>query len=187
MNETIVIQPSRLRVASLPIFWLCAELVFPALYVFFIHSADHIGPFFKGIFALLAIASLGWAARTVLQIRRILKTDGVWKASVGEGRLVWQSALPCLGLPLDVALADIIRAERLTTITTSTDSDGESTLFTDTYELHLKDGRALSFDRETAGINPHRVFTALESNGVSYELWTQDLTKSSTNTAKVRE
>lgn len=184
MNETIVIQPSRLSVASLPIFWLCSELVFPVLYVFFIHSANHIGPFFKGIFALLAVASLVWAAHTVLQIRRVLKTDGVWKASVGEGRLVWKSALPCLGLPLDVALADITKAERLTTITTGTDND---TFYSDTYDLHLADGRVLSFERETAGIDPKRVFKALESHGIPYELWTQDRRRGSRNTAKVRE
>ncbi|MEO9826487.1 MAG: hypothetical protein ABJF50_18955 [Paracoccaceae bacterium] len=184
MNETIVIQPSRLRVASLPIFWLCMEFVFPALYIFFIHSADHIGQPFKGFFALIAIFSLGWAVHTVFQIRRIFKTEGIWKASIGDGRLVWQSALPCFGLPLDLALSDITRGERLTTITTGTDND---TFFADTYDLHLTGGRVLSFDRETAGINPHRVFKALERHGVPYEEWTQDRRRDSKNTAKVRE
>ena len=83
-------------------------------------------------------------------------------------------------------MADIATAIQLETRSTFIDSDGESTEYRDIYELHLTDGRRLPFNRETAGINPERVFKALEQQGVTYEHWLQDTTKYSTNHGRVR-
>jgi hypothetical protein len=186
MTELITIQPSRLRVANYEIFFVCVALFFPLIYVFNIHWADHIGPFFKLIFAACGAVSLGWAAVSARRVRRIYISDRNWRATIGDGRLRWDAGTPCIGLPLDIALADISTAIQVETRRTVIDSDGESTEFKNIYELRLADGRGLPFDRETAGINPDRVFKALEKHGVTYEHWLQDTTTRSTNHARVR-
>lgn len=98
---------------------------------------------------------------------------------------MWDVAIPCENLPMDVALGDISKALRLEISRTGKDSDGEHTEISEHFELQLSDDRVLNFDRETAGINPHRVFLALVKHGIPYELWSQDRTKDSVNTLKV--
>ncbi|GFE65226.1 hypothetical protein KIN_23000 [Litoreibacter roseus] len=85
---------------------------------------------------------------------------------------------------MDLALADVAKALRLEISRTSKDSDGEYTEVEERFELHFVDGSVLTFDRETAGINPHRVFQALKERGIAYELWSQDHTKGSVDTSK---
>lgn len=186
MTKPVTIQPSRLRVASHEIFFVCMLLVWPLIYIFNVHWADHIGSFFKVVFAVCGLASLWMAVVGARKIQRIFKSDGEWRATIGNGRLHWEAGVSCMGLPLDIALADIVTAIQLETRKTVIDSDGESTEFAVTYGLHLTDGRKLSFDRETAGINPDRVFKALAEHGITYERWLQDTTKQSTNHAPVR-
>lgn len=186
MTIPITIQPSRLRVASHEIVVVCAALFWPLIYVFNIHWAGHIAPFFKLVFAACGVVGLVWATAGARKIRKIFKSDREWRAIVGGGRLRWESGKPCMGLPLDIPLADIATAIQVETRRTVIDSDGESTEFKDIYELRLNDGRKLSFDRETAGINPDRVFKALEKHGVTYERWLQDTTNNSTNHERVR-
>ncbi|WP_233494720.1 hypothetical protein [Ruegeria sp. A3M17] len=98
---------------------------------------------------------------------------------------MWDAAIPCENLPMDVALGCIVKALRLETSRTGRDSDGEYTETSQRFELHLTDGRVLIFDREATGINPHRVFLALAQIGIRYELWSQDCTKGSVNMSKV--
>ena len=184
MTEAITIQPSRLRVASLHLIWLSLELVFPVLYVTSIHSATHIGAPFKAFFAAIAVFTAVAALRTCRTVWRIFQVEGDWKVTIGPERFAWISALPCFGLPLDVALSDVEKAVRLETATTDTD---DCMAVATTFELHLTDGRVLPFRHETAGIDPHRVFSALSGHGVPYSLWTQDRTNGSTDTSKVLE
>jgi len=186
MTDSITIQPSKLRVAGYEIAIVCAALFWPLIYVFNIHWAHHIGPLFKLIFATCGVAGFIWAVVSIGRIRQIFTADGVWLATIGNGRLRWEAGTSCLGLPLNIALSDIAIAVRLEMRRTVTDSDGESTEFTDRYELHLTDGRVLAFERDTAGINPDRVFKALEQHGVTYEHWLHDTTKRSTTHARVR-
>jgi hypothetical protein len=186
MIDPITIQPSRLRVASREIAFVCVSAFWPLIYVFNIHWASHIGPFFKLVFAACGVAGLGLAAVGTGKVRQFFKSDGEWRATIGNGRLRWEGGTSCMGLPLDIALADIATAIQVETRRTVIDSDGESTEFRNIYALHLTDGRVLPFDRETAGINPDRVFKALEKHGVTYEHWLQDTTKRSTNHARVR-
>ena len=185
MVEQDVIQSSRLRVASIHIMWVCFGLVWPVLYVFAIHPADHIGTIFKTFFAFCALVSGAFALSESRKTWRILKTQGDWKATIGADRLTWDAALTSENLPLDVALGDIAKALRLEISSTGQDSDGEYTEISECFELHLSDDRILAFDREAAGINPHRVFLALARHGIRYELWTQDRTKGSVDTSKV--
>lgn len=100
-------------------------------------------------------------------------------------KLKWEAAIPCENLPMEIDLADIAKALRLETLRTGKDSDGEYTEATDSFELHLIDEQVLTFDRESTGINPHRVFLALAKRGIRYELWSADHTKGSVNTSKV--
>jgi len=186
MKNLITIQPTRLRVASHEIFFVCVALVWPVIYVSNIHWANHIGPIFKVLFAACGVVGLSWAAVGASKIWQIFESAGEWRATIGKGRLRWEGGTSCMGLPLDIALADITTAIQIETRKTVIDSDGESTEFKTIYELHLTDGRELPFDRETAGINPDRVFKALEKHGVPYEQWLQDTTKLSTNHARVR-
>jgi hypothetical protein len=180
-----VIQSSKLRVASIHIMWVCFSMIWPLLYMFAIYPADHIGVFFKTVFAVCALASgafvlsAGWAAW------RILSTPGDWKATIGAGRLKWEAAIAGGNLPLELALGDITKAVRLDMIRTGEDTDGEYTEWSERYELHLTSDRILTFDREATGINPHRVFLALARHGVQYELWTQDRTKTSEDTSRL--
>lgn len=184
MIERINIQSSKPRVANMNFIWVCFGLVWPILYIFAIHSADHIGVFFKILFALCALMSGAIAMIEARKIWRIFNTPGDWKATIGEGRLSWDVAIPCKNLPMDIALSGIAKALRLEISQTGTNSDGEYTETSELFELHLTDERVLAFDRETAGINPHRVFLALAKHGVRYELWSQDCTKDSVNTSK---
>lgn len=186
MTEPITIQPSRLRVASYDIFFVCLALFWPLIYVVNIHWADHIGPFFKLFFAACGVAGLGWAIFVARRVWQVFKSERAWRATIGNGRLRWESGTPCMGLPLDVALADISTAIQVETRRTVIDSDGEGTEFGRLYELRLTDGRVLPFDREIVGINPDRVFKALEKHGVTYEHWQQDTTNRSTTLARVR-
>nr|WP_217359165.1 hypothetical protein [Ruegeria arenilitoris] len=160
-------------------------MIWPALYVFAIHPADHIGAFFKAVFALCALASGVFAMSALLRIWRIFRASGDWKATIGAGRLVWDVAIPSKNLPLDVELGQIAKALRLETSQTSKDSDGEYTETRERFELHLTDDRILIIDREAAGMDPHRVFLALSQYGIRYELWLQDCTKGSVNTSKM--
>ena len=186
MTEPITIQPSRLRVASYDIMLACVALFWPLIYVFNIHWAGHIGPFFKLIFAACGVAGLGWAIFVARRVWQIFKSERAWRVTIGNGRLRWESGTPCMGLPLDIALDDISTAIQVETRITVIDSDGECTEFGDLYELYLTDGRVLPFDRQAVGINPDRVFKALKKHGVTYEHWLQDTTNRSTNHARVR-
>jgi hypothetical protein len=85
---------------------------------------------------------------------------------------------------MDIGLGCIAKALRLEISRTGTDSDGEYTETSECFELHLIDERVVTFDREAAGINPHRVFLALAKHDIRYELWSQDRTKDSVNTSK---
>lgn len=185
MIERIIIQSSKLRVANMNIVWVCFGLVWPILYVFAIHSADHIGPFFKVLFALCALMSGAIAMSEARKIWRIFNTPGDWKATIGADRLMWDVAIPCKNLPMDIGLGSIERALRLEISRTGTDSDGEHTETSERFELHLTDERVVTFDQEAAGINPHRVFLALAKHDIRYELWSQDCTKDSANTSKI--
>ncbi len=86
---------------------------------------------------------------------------------------------------MDVALAEIAKALRIKIRRTSKDSDGEYTEFDERFELHFIDGRVLTIDRETGGLNPHCVFLTISEQGIAYELWSQDLTKDSINTSRI--
>jgi hypothetical protein len=164
---------------------VCFGLIWPILYIFAIHPADHIGTFFKAIFALCALVSGVLAMREGRRIWYVFNTPGDWKATISADRLMWDVAIPCENLPLDVALGGIEKAMRLEIIRTGRDSDGEHTETSERFELHLADDRILTFDRATAGMNPHRVFLALAKHGIRYELWSQDRTKDSVNTSKI--
>ncbi len=185
MIEQTVIQSSKLRVASMQIMWVCFGLVWPTLYIFAIHPADRIGAFFKALLALCAVMSGAFAMSEARKIWRIFNTPGDWKATIGAGRLIWDVAIPCKNLPMDIALGDIAKVLLLEIRYTGTDSDGEYTGNKERFELHLTDDQVLTFDREAAGINPHRVFLALAYHGVCYELWSQDRTKGSINTSRI--
>ncbi|MEP5762019.1 MAG: hypothetical protein ABJ327_22450 [Litoreibacter sp.] len=126
-----------------------------------------------------------FAMRDARKIWRIFNTSGDWKVTIGADRLMWDVAIPCSNLPMDIELSDIAKTLSLELSRTGTDSDGEYTETSKRFELHRTDGDVLTFDRETAGINPHRVFLALVNHGVRYELWSQDCTKDSTNSSKV--
>ncbi|SFJ56922.1 hypothetical protein [Jannaschia pohangensis] len=184
MTQGIIIQSSSLRVASLPIIWFGFELVFPALYILTIHHAPHISAPFKAVFAAAAVFSGLLALRSLMSIWRIWKADGDWTARVGDGRLTWNAPVPCPGLPLDLPLAEIAEAVRLEVSTT--DREGATDVET-RYELRLTDGRVMAFDRETSGLDPHRVFSALARHGISYALWTQDLTRDSRDRSPVMD
>jgi len=185
MTDRTIIQSSKLRVASISIMWICIGLVWPILYIFGIHAADHIGTFFKAFFALCALVSLSIAMNEARKSWCIFKTPGDWKVTIGAGRLIWDVAIPCKNLPMDIELDNIAKLLRLDVVRTSTDSDGDYTEASEHFELHLSDERIETFDREAAGINPHRVFLALAKHGIRYELWSQDRTKDSVNTAKI--
>ena len=134
--------------------WVCFGLVWSILYIFAIHPSDHIGTFFKTVFALCALVSGSIAMREGPRIWRVLNTPGDWKITIGAGRLMWDVAIPCENLPMDVALGDISKALRLKISRTGKDSDGEHTEISEHFELQLSDDRVLNFDRETAGITP---------------------------------
>lgn len=185
MMDPTVIQSSKLRVASVPILWASLGLIWPLLYIFTIHPAEHIGSFFKAIFALCALASGAIALSEGRKAWRIFKTPGDWRATISSSRLVWDVAIPSQNLPMDLALADVSKALRLEVSRTNEDSDGEYTEIEDRFELHFVDGGVLTFDREAAGLNPHRVFLALAEHGIAYEFWTQDHTKNSVDTSKI--
>lgn len=159
--------------------------MWPILYIFAIHPADHIGTFAKAFFALCALMSGSFAMRESPRIWRVFNTPGDWKATISAGRLTWDVAIPCENLPIGIALGDITKALQLEVSRTGKDSDGEHTETSTHFELHLTGHGVLKFDRETAGINPHRVFLALAKHGIPYELWSQDRTKKSVNTLKV--
>ncbi|EEE35350.1 hypothetical protein RKLH11_4026 [Rhodobacteraceae bacterium KLH11] len=164
---------------------VCFGLIWPVLYVFAIHPADHIGGFFKVLFALCALAGGVFALSEGRRTWRIFSTPGDWKARISAGRLKWDAAIPCDNLPIDIELRDIAKALRLETLSTAKDSDGEYTETRERFELHLADDRVLTFDRATSGLNPHLVFLELAKHGIRYELWSQDLTKDSVNTSKM--
>ena len=165
--------------------WVCFGLVWLILYIFAIHPADHIGTFFKAFFALCTLVSGAFTMNEARKTCRILNTPGDWKATIGAGRLIWDVAIPCKNLPIDIELRGIAKALRLEISRTGKDSDGEYTETSERFELHLNDDRVVTFDRETAGIDPHRVFLALAKHSIRYELWSQDRTKDSVNTSKV--
>jgi len=185
MIERTIIQSSKLRVASINIMWVFIGLAWPILYIFAIHTADHIGTFFKAFFALCALASGSIAMNEARKSWRVFKTPGDWKVTIGAGSLNWDVAIPCKNLPMDIELDKIEKVLRLEIVRTGTDSDGEYTETSERFELYLTDERIETFDREAAGINPHRVFLALAKHGIRYELWSQDRTKDSVNTAKI--
>ena len=183
--EPTVIQSSKLRVASLRILGFSFGLICPILYIFTIYPADHIGSFFKAIFALCAVASGAIALSEGRKAWRVLNTPGDWRATVTSRRLVWDVAIPSQNLPMDLALVDVAKAIRLEVSRTNKDSDGEYTEIEDRFELYFVDGSVRTFDRATAGLNPHRVFLALAEQGIPYEFWTQDHTKNSVDTSKI--
>lgn len=183
--EPTVVRSSKPRVASLHILWITFALIWPLLYIFTIHPADHIGSLFKAIFALCAVASGAIALSEGWKAWRVFNTPGAWKATVSSGRLVWDVAIPSQNLPMDLALVDVAKALRIEVSRTNKDIDGEYTETEDRFELHFVDGRVQTFDRETAGLNPHRVFLALAEHGIPYEFWTQDHTKNSADTSKI--
>jgi len=86
---------------------------------------------------------------------------------------------------MDIALGDITKAALLEISCTGTDSDGEYTEASERFELHLTGDRVLTFDREAAGINPHRVFLALANHGFRFELWSHDRTRGSDNRSRI--
>ena len=180
-----VIQSSRPRVASLHILWVSLALIWPLIYIFTIHPADHIGSFFKAFFALCAVSSGAIALNEGRKAWRVLNTPGDWKATVSSSRLVWDVAIPTQNLPMDLPLVDVSKALRLEISRTIKDSDGEYTETEDRFELHFVDGRVQTLDRETAGLNPHRVFLALSERGIPYEIWTQNHTKNSVDTSRI--
>ncbi|WP_367647977.1 hypothetical protein [Ruegeria arenilitoris] len=185
MIEPNVIQSTKLRVASIHIMWVCVGLIWSVLFVIAIHPVDHIGGFFKIFFALCALAGGAFALSEGRRTLRIFNTPGGWKATIDAGRLKWDAAIPCDSLPMDIELKDISKALRLETLSTGKDSDGEYTETRERFELHLNNDRVLTFDRATAGINPHRVFLELAKRGIRYELWSQDRAKGSVNTSKI--
>jgi len=86
---------------------------------------------------------------------------------------------------MNIGLGGIAKALRLEISRTGRDSDGEYTETSERFELHLTDEHVVTFDREAADINPHRVFLALAKHDIRYELWSQDCTKDSANTSKI--
>ncbi len=164
---------------------VCFALIFPTLYIFAIHPADHIPTFFKAVFALCALTSGAFALNDALKVWRIFTTPGDWRATIRSGRLMWEVAIPCRGLPLDMAMDSISKAVLLEISRTGKDSDGAFTESRERFELHMTDGAVLTFDRDTAGVHPHRVFLALAQHGIRYELWSQDRTKDSVDRSRV--
>ena len=183
--QPTVIQSSKLRVARPHIVGVSVGLIWPILYMFTIHPADHIGSFFKGLFALCALISGVLAWREARKAWRVFTTPGDWKVTVSPSRFTWEVAIPSTNLPIDLPLTDVEKALRLEVSRTGKDSDGEYTEVEHRFELHFANGHVLTFDRDSAGISPHRVFLALKSYGLAYECWSQDLRQDSADTSKI--
>ena len=78
MIEPMVIQSSKLRVASIHIMGVGLALIWPLLYIFAIHPADHMGIFFKSIFALCALVNGVFTVSEGRKVWRVFNTPGDW-------------------------------------------------------------------------------------------------------------
>lgn len=180
---TTVIRSSRARVAAHTLPDLALGAAFPLLYVLAITPADHLPSWFKTIFALAALVSLLILLRALFRITRVMRTKGDWQVTITDERLLWETAIPAPGFPLNIALSEIAEAYRLDTFTLGADDD---TTITSTYALRTKDGRDIDLSQENGGINPPRIFKALAAHGIPYRTYDCDQRDDPDNTRRIR-
>ncbi len=182
-GTTTVIRSSRARVAARSLPDLALGAAFPLLYVLAIAPADHLPSWFKTIFALAALVSLPILLRALFRITRVLRTPADWRVTITNDRLLWETAIPAPGFPLDIALSEIAEAYRLDTFTLGSEDD---TTITSTYALRTKDRRDIGLTQDQGGINPHCVFKALAARGIPYRTYECDQREDPDNTRRVR-
>ena len=130
-------------------FTLALVGAFPALYVFSIAPATDLPIWFKVPVAIATLLCALYMLYTMRKILRLLTTNGSWKATIENGRLVWVSGLENSTFPIEVELVDIAMVARLVTLTKGSDIDVDETV---TFELHLKPGGQIDITQEDSGL-----------------------------------
>ncbi|WP_106744641.1 hypothetical protein [Yoonia maritima] len=113
---------------------------------------------------IAAIISVFIAIAILIDIKKVLMDGRDWRVVVSDEMLSWESPVPEMMKPIKLALKDIDRTRfTLTHFKYGKRAPDKK------WEIILRNGFPIKIDGHASGINPHKVFAALETKGITFE------------------
>lgn len=114
--------------------------------------------------AIAVIVSIFITIAILIDIKRVLADGHEWRVVIDDEMLFWDSPVPEMMKSFKLALSDIDK----TRFTLTHFKHGKRTP-DKKWEIILRNGHPMKIDGQNSGINPHKVFTALETKGITFE------------------
>ena len=100
----------------------------------------------------------------LLDINRVLADGRDWRVIISDEMLSWESPVPEVMKPFQLALSEIDKTRFTVTHFRNSKKTPDKK-----WEIILRNGHPMKIDGQSSGINPHKVFTALETKGITFE------------------
>ena len=114
------------------------------------------------IFAVLVALVLAFAL--LREIRQIRDNGQDWVVQITDKELIWDSPIPEQMQPFRLNLSDITQLLRTHTYHVNSNKPSKTT-----WEILPNSGSPLEINGQMSGINPEKVFKALEEKGITFE------------------
>lgn len=143
---------------------LVIGLIF-ALIFWFVEDLPTIAEIALVFFVIVALAL---SVAMFRQARAILKDGRDWQVEITDEMLSWFSPIPEQMESFEVKLSDIASVHQKQIRFRNSDRAPKTT-----FHIEFTNGRKLEIDPQLCGINPIKVFRALESIGIEFALSTE--------------
>lgn len=110
------------------------------------------------------IISIWMFQRIAREITQILKKGEDWRVEITDTKLTWYSPVPEQMQSIELALSQIKATHFIHTRYRNSKRRPRKE-----YHIETVDGGIVKLDPQLCGINPHRVFKAMEEQGVKFE------------------
>ncbi|KJZ19897.1 hypothetical protein [Loktanella sp. S4079] len=114
--------------------------------------------------AVALVVSIFMAIAVILEVRAVVNSGKAWRVVITDDQLSWESPIPEQMKPFQVALADIDRTcLKITRFRNSKRNPKKE------WSIILRNRHHIAIDGQMSGINPNKVFEALETKGITFE------------------
>ena len=142
--------------------YLVICLAVSAAFVVAIVFAEQASLFIKLVLGLAVLIGAALSLKIGREIVAVLGSGEAWYVEISDQRLTWYSPLPAQMKSFEVALSDIEEATK-TLVQYRNSNRTPKTEFA----INQADGNVIKIDPQTSGINPVKVFAALEQKGIN--------------------
>jgi len=161
---SIVFTKSAKRLALEKTFFLLVVVIVAGAFVSVFFLKDNV-PMPVKILIVLALSVAIWMFKTIFrEIIQVLKSGEDWRVEISDTMLKWHSPVPEQMQSFELTLSEIQSIQFIMTRYRNSRRSPKKQ-----YLIESTRAGTVELDPQLCGINPQRVFKALESKGVSFE------------------